>query len=239
MDSAWASCKDGSTPPKERDIFDAEILWNFKGFDRMHFSADGKEGWYVFLLCVDYFNPLGNKQAGKKSSIGLILLVCLNLPLELCYKPENMFLFGIIPGPNKPPLACINHYLSLLMDMLLEFWFTGVCFSHTCAYYYGSVIWCALICFVSNLPVACKTSGLTSIHHMQMCTICHCTQWQDDSLNNSFATLGTQWWYVYLFLAYVQSTKEQNKKVSCCCWWVLQCETETSTEQNASFWQVT
>ena len=42
-----------------------------------------------FSLCVDYFNPLGNKQAGKKKSIGLISLVCLNLPPDMRYKPEK------------------------------------------------------------------------------------------------------------------------------------------------------
>ena len=84
MDNAWAPCTNGSTPLKEmKDIFDAEILQNFKGFDGQHFSAGGEEGRYVFSLCVDYFNPLGNKQAGKKKSIGLISLVCLNLPPEM------------------------------------------------------------------------------------------------------------------------------------------------------------
>ena len=85
-----------------KDIFNAEVLHNFKGLDGQHFSTGGKEGWYVFSLCINYFNPLGNKQAGKKKSIGLISMVCLNLPPEMWYKPENMFLFGIIPGPNEP-----------------------------------------------------------------------------------------------------------------------------------------
>ena len=73
-----------------------------------------------------YFNPLGNKQAGKKKSIGLILLVCLNLSPDVQYNLENMFLLGIIPGPSEPPLTCLNHYLCILVDMLLEFWFTGI-----------------------------------------------------------------------------------------------------------------
>jgi hypothetical protein len=139
---------------------------------------------------VDYFNPLGNKQAGKKKSIGLISLVCLNLPPEMRYKPENMFLFGIIPGPNEPPLTCLNHYLRLLVDMLLEFWYNGIRFSRTAAYYYGRVVRCALICLVSDLPAARKTSGFASFHHTQMCQMCHCIRRPDDTFNNSFATLG-------------------------------------------------
>ena len=103
-------------------------------------------------------------------------IVCLNVPLDMQYKPENLFLFGIIPGPNEPPLTCLNHYLHILVDMLLEFWFTGIRFSCTCAYYYGRVVWCALICVVSDLPAACKVGSFTSIHHMQMCAMCHCTR---------------------------------------------------------------
>lgn len=191
MDATWTPSTNNLTSCGEmKDIFDAEILRNFKGFDGQHFSTSGEEGRYVFSLCVDYFNPLGNKQAGKKKSIGLISLVCLNLPPDMRYKPENMFLFGIIPGPSEPPLTCLNHYLRILVDMLLEFWFTGIRFSRTWAYYYGRVVRCALICVVSDLPAARKISGFASIHHTQMCALCHCTRGQQDSLNDSFTTLG-------------------------------------------------
>ena len=78
MDSAWNT----TNPPIDcmHDIFDGEVLHNFSGPDRRHFSVGGKEGHYVFSLCVNFFNPLSNKQAGKKMSVGLISLVCLNLP---------------------------------------------------------------------------------------------------------------------------------------------------------------
>ena len=81
MDSAW-----NTTDPAincMHDIFDGEVLHNFSGPDGKHFSVGGEEDCYVFSLCVDFFNPLSNKQAGKTMSVGLISLVCLNLPLEL------------------------------------------------------------------------------------------------------------------------------------------------------------
>ena len=79
-----------------------------------------------------------------------------------------------------------------LVDMLLEFWYTGIRFSRTCAYYYGRVVHCALICVVCDLPAARKISGFASFHHTQMCAMCHFTRRQHDSLNDSFANLGTR-----------------------------------------------
>ena len=192
MDNAWVPSTNSLTPSKEmRDLFDGEILQNFKGFNGQHFRTSGK-GQYVFSLCVDYFNPLGNKQAGKKKSIGMISLVCLNLPPDMQYKLENMFLFGIIPGSSEPLLTCLNHYLHPLVDMLVEFWFTGIQFSCICTYYYGRGVQCALICALSDPPAACKINSFASIHHTQTCAMCHCTRQKHNSLNDSFATLGTQ-----------------------------------------------
>ena len=186
MDMAWKE----RVTPEMKDIFDGEFLRSFKGLDGQHFSEGGEEGRYVFSLCINYFNPLGNKQAGKKKSISLISMVCINLSPEMQYKAEIMFLFGIIPGPNEPPLACFNHYLHILVDELLEFWYSGVRFSRTSNYYYGRVVQCALICLVSDLLAARKVNGFAAIGHTQMCAICHCTCQQQDDLNDSFTSLG-------------------------------------------------
>jgi hypothetical protein len=103
-----------------------------------------------------------------------------------------MFLFGIIPGPNKPPLACFNHYVHALIEELLEFWYSGIPFSHTSACYYGRVVRCALVCVVYDLLAARKVNGFAAIGHTQTCAICHCTRQQQDNLNDSFVLLGEQ-----------------------------------------------
>ena len=108
------------TPHLMRDIFDGEVLRNFMGPDGKHFSLGNGEGRYVFSVSVDFFNPLSNKQAGKKVSVGLITLVCLNLPPHLRYKPENIFLAGVIPGPNEPRGTAINHFLRPLVNHFMK-----------------------------------------------------------------------------------------------------------------------
>ncbi|KAF8999464.1 hypothetical protein BDZ89DRAFT_894940, partial [Hymenopellis radicata] len=81
-----------------KDIWDGSVLQNFKGPDgERHFLDGNGEGRLVFGLNQDGMNPYGNRTAGKKVSIGPIYMVCLNLPPELRYRMENIFLVGIIP----------------------------------------------------------------------------------------------------------------------------------------------
>lgn len=157
-----------------RDIFDGDILRKFKGPDGAHFSMGNGEGRYVFSLSVDFFNPLSNKQAGKKVSVGLITLVCLNLPPDIRYKPENMFLAGVIPGPHELPLSAISHFLKPLVDDFLKFWDPGVHYSRTDGHPDGRLVRCAIVCIVCDLPAAQKTAGFALSAHTHFCSICHC-----------------------------------------------------------------
>lgn len=178
MDAAWETV---DTEAVMGDIFQGEYLRNFKGHDGLHFSKGGHEGRYAFSLCVDFFNPYMNKLAGKKTSIGLISLVCLNLPPSLRYKPENIFLAGIVPGPREPPLTTLNHYLTPLIDDLVQFWEPGVRFTRTYNYPEGRTIRCALIALVSDLPASRKTAGFAAHSHEHFCSICHCTKSGDQN----------------------------------------------------------
>ena len=173
MDSTWES--NTSEDSVMHDIFDAKFIRGFKGPDGRSFSLGGGEGHYIFSLFVNFFNPYTNKQSGKKSSVGLISLVCLNLPPSICYKPENMFLFGIIPGLKEPPLTALNRYFKSLVDDLIDFWETGVKFSKTYNYDTGQLICCVLLLLACNLPAARKTAGFASAAHKHFCFICHCT----------------------------------------------------------------
>ena len=173
MDAAWAERSKDETM---QDIFHGGYVKGFKGPDGKPFSLGGGEGRYIFSMSVDFFNPYTNKQAGKKSSVGLISVVCLNLPPSMRYKPENMFLAGVIPGPKEPPLTTLNHYLEPLIDDLVDFWLTGVKFSRTFNCSAGRRIRCALLALVCDLPGARKTAGFASSAHEHFCSVCHCTR---------------------------------------------------------------
>jgi hypothetical protein len=189
MDKAWdrmAQSPDGML----RDIFQGSIIRNFKGPDgATHFSHIGGEdaGRYLFSLGFDFFNPLGNKQAGKKISTGVLALVCVNLPIEERYNPENMFVAGIIPGPNEPNVDQINPYLTPIVDALLEFW-NGVRFTRTCMYTLGRLVFCALIVVICDLPAARKVGGFSAHSQEYFCSVCWCNKTQHGYSNFDSAT---------------------------------------------------
>lgn len=161
------------------NVFDGQFLQDFKLPNGQPFRSTIDVGRYSFTLCVDFFNPLTNKQAGKKSSIGIISVVCVNLPPSLRYKAENMFLAGVIPGPNEPPLTAVNHYLSSLIDEFHLFWDTGVRFSQTQNFPDGRLVQCALIMVICDLLAARKAAGFAACSHEHFCSVCHCTRSQN------------------------------------------------------------
>ena len=117
------------------DIFEAEFLRSFEGLqDGKLFFDRGEEGCYGFSLNADFFNIEGMNIRSPSTSCGIISMACLNLPPEIRYKPENMYLAGIIPGPKELQLTELNHYLEPLMDDMSESWEKGIHFSRTAIY---------------------------------------------------------------------------------------------------------
>jgi hypothetical protein len=87
MDEIWDRVRNPRTDGVMADIWDGSELRSFCGPDEMPFHHNpNNEGRYLFSLFVDWFNPLGNKAAGKVVSCGVIFMACLNMPCHLRYQ---------------------------------------------------------------------------------------------------------------------------------------------------------
>jgi len=187
MDSAWTCVDHGDG--FLQGIRDSTILHNFKGPDGNLFSQPLEEKCYfkngqvhikegkthlVFSLNIDWFNPYGNKQAGVWKSIDLILLVCLNLPPKECYRQENMYLAGVIPGPHEPSPEQLNHFLSPIVGEFLPFWTEGMWFSRMGDFPDGNIVHAAIVPFIADLPAAHKIHRSAGTTATWLCALCPC-----------------------------------------------------------------
>ena len=172
-DNLMSSMKDGP-PSLVQDAFQAEFLREFEGpVEGRLFVDRGNEGRYVFALNVDFFDAEGLTQRGARTSCGIISCACLNLPLDIRYKPENMYL-SIIPGPREPKLTELNHYIRPLVNDFVISWERGVHFSKTATHASGRDIRSAIGPVVCDLPGARKVSQAAGISSHFYCTVCNC-----------------------------------------------------------------
>jgi len=122
---------------------------------------------------MDSFNPYHMKESKQTVSSTAIWLILLNLPSHLRYRPENMFLAGIIPGPKKPSLSDINHSIILIADVLREFFDPGVLYSRTARHTHGHRVRAILVPVVADMPAARQAGGFASPTATFFCTLCN------------------------------------------------------------------
>jgi len=156
------------------DIWDAPGLYKIPGPDGHPFirKCANNEGRFLFSFNMDSFNPFQLKQAGRSASVMGLYMVCLNLPPEARFKSENMFLAGIIPGPNEPSKEEINHFLRPLVDDLLKSYFDGVYYTRTWKYPKGRKTRSALALIICDLPAARQALGFAGPQSTNFCLYC-------------------------------------------------------------------
>lgn len=191
-DDFMHSVRDGSGLMS--DIFDGAFLREFyldkEGKVLFLDRGDGTEGRYAFVYFVDFFPPEGRRGHTSTKSLGIIAMACLNLPASIRYLPENIYIAGIIPGPNQPHMEEINHYLRPAILDMRDSWIRGVRVSRTAKYETGRVTRSAIVVCVFDLPGGRKATGMPAPGSHWLCTKCNlygkanlrrydCEHWED------------------------------------------------------------
>jgi len=154
------------------NIWDGSVLRQFKGPDSKAFfksNPSNMEIHLAFSMFVDWFNLFGTKQSGKHVSFGAVYMVCLNLPVDLRYQLENVYLAGIIPGPHEPSSYHLNHVIQPLVDDLIDALVAWIPVNpHRC------LVLCVVIPLVCDLLAARKTAGFAGLGNLEgkYCSFC-------------------------------------------------------------------
>lgn len=162
------------------DIWDGSVWNTFRDSEDLSINYTSKSGNLVFSLYLDWFNPYKSQQ--KTGTIGTIVLICLNLPLAKRYLEENIYLYGVMPGPNEPTLDQINHLLQPLVDELQMFW-KGVWFDQTFREPRGRLIKAVIFPLIADLPALRKAAGFSGHSSRLLCSFFSIKKKNIDSLD--------------------------------------------------------
>jgi hypothetical protein len=178
MDQACNNLQDlinSPHPPLIKHAFEVQFLCQFCSPEPGSLFIDrGDKGCYMFALHVDFFNMEGMSICGASKSSGIISMACLNLPLDIRYKLENMYLAGIILGPKQPSLEHLNHYIWPLINDMVDSWEHSIKFSKTACFPTSWLIHSAIALAVCDLPATHHLASLAGIISHFYCSACNC-----------------------------------------------------------------
>ncbi|MBW0496658.1 hypothetical protein O181_036373 [Austropuccinia psidii MF-1] len=126
-------------------------------------------GALAFSIYVDGFNAHG--KSTRLSSIGPIILICLNLPPSDRLKPENVYVSGIIPGTKEPTALQLNYLLTSLIKELKELW-QGYRFSPTSTGPSGSFNHVSILMDIADVVAMRKVTRFISHSGNHFCNFC-------------------------------------------------------------------
>jgi hypothetical protein len=131
------------------DIFDGKIWKNFPSESSPFFIPETADSHLGIMINLDWFQPFESSAYSCDAIYGVIC----NLPREIRFNKENILTLGLLPGPDEVKLHKINHFLSPIVNELLEFW-NGIEIPAA-----KKKIRLALICCSNDIPAARKLCG--------------------------------------------------------------------------------
>ena len=122
--------------------------------DQKFFNKKHADDHLSIMINVDQFQPFER----TVYSCGAIYGAICNLSRELRFKPENLIILGIMPGPIEASLHQLNHYLAPIIDQLESFW-KGVILDQTFEHLSRRKIKYAVIACYCDIPATRKLCG--------------------------------------------------------------------------------
>ncbi|KAA1479913.1 hypothetical protein DENSPDRAFT_789672 [Dentipellis sp. KUC8613] len=96
-----------------------------------------------------------------------------NLPNYLKYRPRNLIIYGITPGPKEFSADELQYFMKNLVDDLIRLYEDGI-FVKTPLYPQGQRIRVALIAVCCDHPAMCKVCGFGDHRKEEgFCSRCH------------------------------------------------------------------
>ena len=166
------------------DIMSSETLRSFLDHSGLPFvRIDGTELRLVWSLSADWYNPRLNKASGKVVSSGAIAMICLSLPPDLRNMEENVYLAGIIPGPQEPSVDATNHFVTPLINDLVVSYKRGVRYSRTYLYPAGRTSRSTVVPVIADTMASKKITGNCGHGAKYFCSRCRLPRNAIDNLN--------------------------------------------------------
>ena len=160
------------------DIISSPTLQGFTDHTGHHFiRTQGNEICLVWVLSANWYNPCGNKASGQVVSTRAIAMVCLSLPSSLRTLEENIYLSGLIPGPQEPSVNAINHFLVPLFNNLNVSYKQRVHYSQTHYYPSGYTFQSTIIPVIADTMASKKITDNCTHSAVYFCF--HCRLHQD------------------------------------------------------------
>ncbi|CAK5262381.1 unnamed protein product [Mycena citricolor] len=175
---------------KLESIQDGEVWKNLKAADGSRFFYDEEENELRIgvSLGIDWFGRKSSNY-GPSHSSGVVSFCIQNLNSELRYRPENLIVTGMLPGPTEPTSAQLQNYSKIIVDDLIKLYEDGITVT-VLGFPNGFRVRVALISIIADHPAMCKICGFADHGHKIVpcpkCKVPKADMFTGKSLKNGF-----------------------------------------------------